>query len=193
MGQGQSFGKETDNGVWMIVQGPKDYEMYFGKYAPTERKNIPLAAGGYFQTKGGQTAHMKMQEELPLEVIDKVICAGSIQNVQKGNNKICWNSLYNNPEFRNYMNDEHRPRPGAVHAGKRHIKEQQHFRDELKKRTPNTPCSEEHQRLAEKLYAKKRVKIMWPNGINPNLADMYARGPDYSGTHPGATRQGFMH
>merc|ERR1719284_427043 len=62
---------------------------------------------GDFKPEGNNTAHMQMQKHLPKKHKCKIICAGSLRtDKDSGRQELRWNSLYNNEDFRLFMNRE---------------------------------------------------------------------------------------
>eukprot|EP00316_Scyphosphaera_apsteinii_P021491 CAMPEP_0119301114 /NCGR_PEP_ID=MMETSP1333-20130426/2941_1 /TAXON_ID=418940 /ORGANISM="Scyphosphaera apsteinii, Strain RCC1455" /LENGTH=164 /DNA_ID=CAMNT_0007303095 /DNA_START=77 /DNA_END=571 /DNA_ORIENTATION=- len=145
------------NGVWMLVgnealNGHK--KLYFGN-----------SKNGAFKADGDYTAHMQMQDLMPVYDKYSIICAGSVKA-----GTLYYNSLFNDKHFCKEMNDQDGPTD----------QHPQDRRAELKAKTPDTPCDPKYKPLVEKLF--KENNYLESDGSAPGFSvgpdDLVATNPD---------------
>ena len=143
----------AESGVWMVADG----KLYWGEMKPD----------------GNNTAHMQLQKFLPIDVIDKIECAGSV----KSGDFRHYNSLFNNEEFRCFLNEMGSQAAKAVAAtaagdgdfDMASIQNAELFgeqRAELKAKFKDTSCEQQERERVERLWPS-RIKI---NATQPLLA-----------------------
>jgi len=136
---------ESTMPVWMMTHAPNwDPRLFVGEFKPD----------------GDNTAHMQMQKALPDGHRSHVLCAGSIQNGQ-----LKWNSMYNNDNFRATLNIARHvaqiPQSGrsAFESDPDYARvaaaAERRNRRELKAKTPDTPCKQEHRNMVQSHFQAK--------------------------------------